>query len=334
MVPEKNSFISYQGNNITMFSDERDDYINLTEIANAWKGNRKKIKSWMKVKQTIDFLRVWEQKHNKNFRADRIDAIKERSNDVNTSLSIQYYIEETGAIGIFTKHGPYGGTYAHRDIAIRFAGYLSPEFELFLIEEVQRLKSSENQAQSGDRLSHKEILYLIQLKEIFKYVAHQEMIEGAHSEVYAARRASKNPFAEFHSYRNKVLEIERDVVDRRLLEYCQEKNIALSRSLLKKSKREKILFFDTYEAVRNAVWDFLEIKGEVNALTLANLVRDIIQTEGGEVKRNNETNLFDEKQDLGKFNDFAKQIGEIRQVKNAREVLSYRQELKQLKSSS
>jgi hypothetical protein len=87
---------------------------------------------------------------------------------------------------------------------------------------------------------------------------------------------------------------------------------------------------DQYEAVHHAVFDFLNIRGELNAMNLANLVKDIMEIEQGEVKRVNETNLFDEKQDLGPFNDFGKQISEIRQVKAAREVLAARQEQKKL----
>jgi hypothetical protein len=85
-------------------------------------------------------LRVWEQKHNKNFLGAQMGTVLEKAADMDSSLSIQYYIEKTNAIGIFTRTGTHAGTYAHMDIAIKFAGWLSAEFELFLIEEVQRLK--------------------------------------------------------------------------------------------------------------------------------------------------------------------------------------------------
>jgi hypothetical protein len=91
---------------------------------------------------------------------------------------------------------------------------------------------------------------------------------------------------------------------------------------MNKSKRDKIILLDSFESVRNAVWDFLQVKGEVNALNLANLVRGMIRTEKGEMFRKNETDLFRVKQDLGQFSDFEKEIGEINMLKKAREVLA------------
>lgn len=85
---------------------------------------------------------------------------------------------------------------------------------------------------------------------------------------------------------------------------------------------------DSYESVRNAVWDFLKIQGEVNAMNLAILVEKMIRIEKGEVLRANETDLFHEKQDLGEFNDFTKKIAEIPQVKTARQLLEYKAEQK------
>jgi predicted transcriptional regulator len=82
---------------------------------------------------------------------------------------------------------------------------------------------------------------------------------------------------------------------------------------------------DSYEAVRNAVWDFLNIQGEVNALNLANLVGDMIRTEKGEVKRVNQDDLFNEKQNLGDYDDFQKVLDEHPKIKTAREVLHYKQ---------
>lgn len=319
----KNAIIKYNDTQISLFSDDRDDYINLTDIANAWR-NRKSIKSWLKNKQTLEFLNVWERKHNPNFDGTQIGTVLNLAKDTNSSLSIKFWIEQTRAIGIFTRTGNYAGTYAHKDIAIRFAGWLSPEFELYLVEEIQKLKDLEKQKYSYELLTHEQILYLVQLKEVFKYVAHQELIEDAHKEKFASTSNAKNPFAEFHKWRNEILDIKPEIINERIKQYCIKNNIALTKKFLEKTKREKILILDSYESVRNAVWDFLQIKEAVNALNLANLVGDMIRTEKGEILRVNEDNLFQKKQNLGEFTDFKKVLSEMPEIKTARQLLEYK----------
>ncbi len=326
MAPEKNSIIQYEGNQISLFSDERNDYINLTDMANAQK-RRKSITAWLKNKQTLDFLNVWEKKHNPNYDGTHLGAIKKVASNPSTTLSIKYWIEKTNANGIFTRSGGYGGTYAHLDIAIKFAGWLSPEFELYLIEEIQRLKEFEKKKYSLELLSHDQIIYLVRLKEVFKYVAHQEIMESAHKDVFVARSGTKNPFAEFNNWRNEILDIAPKIINKRIKQYCIDNNIALTKKLLNKPKREKIIILDSYDSVRNATWDFLEMKGEVQALNLANLVRDMIKTEKGEVLRANEDDLFQSKQNLGEYTDFNKKIAELPLVKSARQLIAYRKQI-------
>lgn len=322
MSNEKSAIISYEGKPINMFSDERDAYVNLTDMAKAWRG-RKSIRGWMRNKTTIPFLAAWERKYNPKFNDAEVGTIT--ITEKRDELSIKNWIDKTGAIGIFTRSGGEGGTYAHKDIAYKFAAWLSPEFELFLIEKIQELSQLEKQKAESALLTHEEIIELVKLKEVFKFVAHQEIVEDAHKEVFASRANSKNPYAEFNTWRNKILDISPEQIDERIKNYCKENNIALSNKVLKKPKREKILMFDSYETVRHAVWDFLTMNGEINALNLANLVRDIIRTEKGELFRINEDTLFESKQELGQFSDFAKQIGEMQHVKSAREVLAIRE---------
>ncbi len=323
MSNEVDSIINYQGNEISLFSDNRADYVSLTDLFKAYNKYYKSISAWLKTKQTLDYLDVWEKKHNQKYDPTQLSQVYKIARERN-GLSVQTWIDMTHAIGIFTRSGDKAGTYAHKDIAIRFAGWLNPEFELFLSEEIQRLKKIEEKKNSFELLSHEQILALVRLKEVFKYVAHQEMIEDAHKEVYAAQSSSKNAFAEFNIWRNKVLDISVDVINERIKQYCIANSIALTTKLLNKPKRDKILLLDSYDAVRNAVWDFLQIEGAVNALNLANLVRDIIRTENGEVLRSNDTDLFHTKQDLGEYSDFGKQIGEMKMVKSAREALRQR----------
>ncbi len=331
MEQEKNTIIQYQGQQITLFSDEKADYVNLTEMAKAWKTYRS-IATWLKNKQTIGFLGVWEKKYNSNFDVHGFEYFMSEVKQKNFSLSVQNWVEKTNSIGVFSRKGAHAGTYAHKDIAIRFAGWLSPEFELYLIEEIQKLKKLERQKYSYELLDHEQILFLVRLKEVFKYVVHQELIEDAHKQVYAAKSGAKNPFSEFHKWRNRILDINANVINERIKQYCIENKISLTNKMLRKPKREKILMLDTYESVRIAVWDFLKIKGEVNALNLANLVGDMIRTEKGEVLRKNETDLFHEKQDLGEYDDFEEKIGKISAVKSARQIIEDRRqsELKRL----
>lgn len=322
---EKNAIIRYQDSQISLFYDEVNDYVCLTDMANAVKG-RKSIRSWMRNTATLAFLSAWERKHNPDFLGVQMGTEGKKFD--RDDVSIKNWIEETNAIGIFTRTGTHAGTYAHKDIAIKFAGWLNPEFELFIVEKVQELRKLEEKKNSYDLLTHEQILYLIRLKEVFKYVSHQSMVEDAHKEVFSAKSGAKNPFAEFHKWRNQILDIDPKTIDERIKQYCIENRIAPTPKLLNKTKREKILHLDSYEAVRNAVWDFLNIKGEVNALNLANLVGNIIRTEKGEVLRANEDTLFTQKQNLGEFNDFDKKLAELPQIKTARQVLQLREESK------
>ncbi len=323
MSNEKNFTIEYNGSPITMLSNERSDFVNLTQIAVAHK-DRKSILSWLRSKTTIEFLHVWETRYNPDYDGAQLstvyDLVRLRT------LSIKNWVELTNATGIDTRVGEFAGTYAHRDIAIRFAGWINPEFELYLVEEIQRLKKIEEKAQSYDLLTHEQVLALVQLKEMFKYVAHQEMIEEAHKEVHASKSNSTNPFAEFNKWRNKILNISPEIISERIEQFCRDNGIPMTKRILNKSKREKILMMDSLSTVRNAVWDFLEIKGEINSIKMANLVERMIRTERGEVYRENETNLFQEKQDFGVMTDFKKALSDMPEIKTARQLLEYKKE--------
>jgi hypothetical protein len=330
MSNEKQLTIQYDGSLITILSNDSGEYMNLTELAKAYK-TRKSILTWLRNVQTIDFMHVWEKKYNQDYDGAQMSTIygliKKRA------LSIKQWVDTTNAKGIVARTGERGGTYAHKDIAIRFAGWLNPEYELYLVEEIQRLKELERQKNSFELLSHNQILALVQLKEVFKYVAHQELIEDAHKDVFAAQSGSNNPFADFHKWRNEILDIDAKKIDERIKEFCERNKIAVTKKILNKNKRDKILTLDSYEAVRNAVWDFLSIKGDVNALNLANLVSDMMRVENGEVLRKNEDTLFEQKKDLGQFNDFDKILNNTPKIRTAREVLAIRAEQKKLLKS-
>lgn len=328
MSEEKESIIKYDGVSITIISDDKSDYVNLTHLAKAYR-TRKSIRSWMRNRQTLAFLCAWEKKNNPNFKGVQMDAIEIFTTD-RDEYSIKNWVEKTNAIGIYTRKGATeGGTFAHKDIAIRFAGWLSPEFELFLVEKIQELAKIEEQKYSLQLLTHEQVLALVQLKEVFRYVVNQVLAEEANRDIFVAQSGAKNPYKEFNKYRNQILEIKPDIINERIRQYCNENKIALTGKIWNMSKREKILKMDSYESVRNAVWDFLQVKGEINSLNLANLVGDMIRIEKGEIFRDNSDDLFKTKQPLGEFTDLEKYMLEKTHLKSAREVITYREELEE-----
>lgn len=137
-----------QNQQIGIILGDKADYISLTDIARSKNQEEPKdiVKNWMRSKSTIEFLGIWEQINNPNFKGVEFDAFKNEAGSNAFVLSPQKWIEATDAIGIISKSGRYGGgTYAHRDIAFEFASWISPEFKLYLIKEFQRLKSEENE---------------------------------------------------------------------------------------------------------------------------------------------------------------------------------------------
>ena len=125
------------------------DYISLTDIAKSKNKDEPKdvVKNWLRNKNTIEFLGLWEKINNDNFKGVEFDTFKNEAGLNSFTLSPTKWCEKTNAVGIFTKVGRYGGTYAHKDIAFEFASWISAEFKLFLIKEFQRLKNDEIEKQ-------------------------------------------------------------------------------------------------------------------------------------------------------------------------------------------
>ena len=129
-----------------------DDYISLTDIA-RYKSDEPKmvIQNWMRNRNTIEFLGVWESLHNPDFKGIEFDAFREQAGLNSFTLTPTKWVAETNAIGMRTKRGRYAsGTYAHKDIAFEFASWISPEFKLYVIKDYQRLKNDENSRISGE----------------------------------------------------------------------------------------------------------------------------------------------------------------------------------------
>ena len=139
--------IDANGTEIRVMGDvvNEDAYISLTDIAKYKNPDNAFIvvANWMRNHSTISFLGLWEQIHNPNFKPIEFDRFKAESGDNAFTLTPQQWIKATDAIGIVSKSGRYGGTYAHTDIAFEFASWISPEFKLYIIKDYQRLKKDE-----------------------------------------------------------------------------------------------------------------------------------------------------------------------------------------------
>ena len=134
--------INVQNTEITIVSHNDDDYISLTDMARS-QLQEHIIFRWLSLKSTIEYLGEWEMLYNPNFNCTEFGTFRNMAGSNNFVLSVKTWIEKTNAIGIFSKAGRYGGTYAHRDIAYHFGMWISPKFQLLLVKEYQRLKAEE-----------------------------------------------------------------------------------------------------------------------------------------------------------------------------------------------
>ena len=144
------------------------DYISLTDMVKSFEGGGALIEQWLKNKDTVLFLGGWEQINNPAFNPSNSRELETRPGATVPCLSAKKWIDATGAIGLHTKAGRYGGTYAHRDIAFEFGSWLSHQFKLYLIKDFQRLKDEEARATSLEwsiRRTLAKINYRIHIKE-------------------------------------------------------------------------------------------------------------------------------------------------------------------------
>ena len=142
----KKDTIEAKGFSIQVYTEDfKNDYISLTDIA-KYKSDEPNdvIRNWLRSKDTIEFLGLWEIIHNSNFKPIEFDGFKKEAGSNAFTLSPQRWIKKTNAIGIISKSGRYGGTFAHSDIAMEFASWTSAEFKLYIIQDYKRLKSDEN----------------------------------------------------------------------------------------------------------------------------------------------------------------------------------------------
>lgn len=142
----KSQKITVKGITIVTFQSNKSDYISLTDIARYKDKNRSDyiIQNWLRTRDTIEFLGLWEKINNADFKSIEFDGFRQKAGLNSFSLTPKRWIESTNATGLVSKKGRTGGTYAHKDIAFEFASWISAEFKLYIIKEFQRLKDEEN----------------------------------------------------------------------------------------------------------------------------------------------------------------------------------------------
>ena len=144
----KNRIINVKGSAVAVATHHDQDYISLTDMVKHFDGGSALIEQWLKNKDTVLFLGVWEQLNNPDFNSPEFEGIRNEAGRNSFFLSAKKWADATGAIGLHARAGRYGGTFAHKDIAFEFGSWLSPEFKLYLIKEFQRLKDEESRATS------------------------------------------------------------------------------------------------------------------------------------------------------------------------------------------
>lgn len=141
----KNRKIDVQGREVVINIVNNEDYISITDIA-KYKDDKRTdyiIQNWLRNRNTIEFLGIWEKLNNPDFKPIEFEGFRNQAGLNSFVLTPKKWIETTSAIGMTSKAGRYGGTYAHKDIAFEFASWISVEFKLYLIKEFQRLKEQE-----------------------------------------------------------------------------------------------------------------------------------------------------------------------------------------------
>ena len=139
----KTSIMLVEGVEITVTTINNNDYISITDMIKAKDGDFF-ISDWLRNRNTLQYLGAWEGMYNPNFNYGEFAIIKDKSGLNNFKISVKEWVAKTNAIGLTAKAGRYGGTYAHKDIAFHFCMWISPEFQLYVIKEYQRLKDIEN----------------------------------------------------------------------------------------------------------------------------------------------------------------------------------------------
>lgn len=183
------SKIHVNGQVVSLQTVAQEDYISLTDIA-RYKNQAQTddlIRNWLRNRNTLEFLGIWERLNNPAFKPVEFDGFKQQAGLNSFTLTTKQWIEATAAIGIVSKAGRYGGTYAHKDIAFEFAAWVSVEFKLYLIKEFQRLKEEERKTLGWDiRRNLAKINYRIHTDAVQQHLIPPALNSNQTSQVYAS----------------------------------------------------------------------------------------------------------------------------------------------------
>ncbi|WP_028306816.1 KilA-N domain-containing protein [Desulfitibacter alkalitolerans] len=179
--------INVLGTEIAYYQYEENDFISLTDMVKNIENGLALIEKWLRNKNTIEFLGIWEEIYNPDFNSPEFEGIKNQAGLNRFVLSVKQWVEKTNSKGIIAKAGRYGGTYAHKDIAFEFASWISPQFKLYLIKEFQRLKDEERKQLGWDiRRNLTKINYRIHTDAIKENLIPTELSKSQISRIYAS----------------------------------------------------------------------------------------------------------------------------------------------------
>ena len=178
--------INVQDTEITVITVAEQDYICLTDMVKSIENGLALIEKWLRNKNTIEFIGMWEEMYNPYFNSLEFGGIKNAAGLNRFVLSVKQWIERTNSVGIIAKAGRYGGTYTHKDIAFEFASWVSPQFKLYLLKEFQRLKEEEQKALGWSaKRELAKINYHIHTSAIKRNLIPQELTSQQISFIYA-----------------------------------------------------------------------------------------------------------------------------------------------------
>lgn len=175
------------GTEITILQVESEDYISLTDILKAKSGDFF-VSDWLRNRNTVEFLGIWEKIHNPHFNYGEYAIITSKAGLNNYKISVKEWVEKTNAIGLKATTGRYGGTYAHKDIAFEFGMWISAEFKIYLIKEFQRLKTEESERKSlgwDIKRTLAKINYQIHTEAIKKHLIPEKISRSEEKLIYA-----------------------------------------------------------------------------------------------------------------------------------------------------
>ena len=188
MAKSKNKTVRVQDTEISIIVKDKEDFISLSDMVKNFDGGSALIEQWLRNKDTIEFLGIWERINNPDFNSLEFEGIRNEAGTNRFYLSVKKWVSATNATGIFAKTGRYGGTFAQKDIAFEFGSWLSPEFKLYLIKEFQRLKEEEQEKLSNEWNLHRtlaKVNYRIHTDAIKEHIIPPKVTKKQQGLIYA-----------------------------------------------------------------------------------------------------------------------------------------------------